>query len=318
MANPVFTRLGNEWSKTASAPTTTPNGYPTMPGYQAGGASSTATADPRFPYQSAPASSGYGYQAPQPGTAYDAEAMAGYEAAMTAPAADAVDRGQMTYDDVIVKSAISFGLLLIGAFIGWTLVAATPAVGMMIAMASILVAFVLSMVVTFSKTIRPALILAYAAFEGLALGALSGAMESIYPGIVIQALLATAAVFGVTLALFASGKIRNSSKLAKFTLIAMIGLIVYRVLNLVLTLTGVVSGGLDQLTVMGMPLGLVVGVLAVIMGAACLIQDFDQVKVGVAKGAPAKYAWSCAFGIMVTVVWLYMEILRILSYLRTD
>ncbi|WP_022867642.1 Bax inhibitor-1/YccA family protein [Schaalia vaccimaxillae] len=313
MANPVFNRLEKEWSQTAISTGQTPNGYPTMPGYQPG-ASPTATVDPRYPYQTAQAGQSQGAGAPT----YSAEQMAQYEAAMSAPAADAVDRRQMTYDDVIVKSGISFGLLLVGAFLGWTVAAANPGLGMMIALGSILIAFVCVLVVSFSKTIRPAVILTYAGFEGFALGAISGVTESVYPGIVIQALLATAAVFGVTLALFASGKVRNSPKLAKFTLIALVGILVYRILDMVLSMTGLLQGGFDQMTFMGLPLGLIVGLVAVVIGALCLIQDFDQVKVGVQQGAPAKYAWMCAFGIMVTVVWLYLEILRILSYLRND
>ena len=72
------------------------------------------------------------------------------------------------------------------------------------------------------------------------------------------------------------------------------------------------------MTVMGIPLGVVVGVVAVLIGTFCLIQDFDRVKVGVEYGAPARAAWTCAFGLAVTLVWMYLEILRLLSYLRND
>ena len=126
------------------------------------------------------------------------------------------------------------------------------------------------------------------------------------------------AVFGVTLALFASGRVRNSSKLTRFTLIALIGILVYRLLDWVLVLTGLVGTSTSNMTFMGIPLGVAVGLLAVLVGAACLIQDFDQAKVGVEMGAPAKYAWSCAFGLMVTVVWMYIEILQLLARLRDN
>ena len=138
-----------------------------------------------------------------------------------------------------------------------------------------------------------------------------------YPGIVIQALIATAAVFAVTLALFSSfGKVRNSPKLQKFVLIALAGIIAYRLLAWILTWTGAVAAHPDTITVMGLPLGAVVGVVAVLIGAMSLIGDFDQIQQGVRQGVPARFAWMCAFGLMVTIVWMYTEILRLLSYFR--
>ncbi|WP_076464087.1 Bax inhibitor-1/YccA family protein [Actinomyces mediterranea] len=312
MSNPVFNKLETEWTQQR-----TPNGYPTMPGYQVGTAGQNSpyaggSYDPRNPY-------GAASQAATGAQAADQAYYQQMEAAYAAPAADAVDRGVMTYDDVIMKTGISLGVLLIGGVVSWTAVAAAPTLGMMLSVVGIIGGFILAMVNSFSKTIRPALILAYAGFEGLALGAISATFEFIYPGIVIQAVLATAAVFGVTLALFASGKIRNSSKLMRFTLIALVGIIIYRLASWILTLTGVLTaGGFDSITIMGFPLGLVVGVVAVFVGAACLIQDFDQAKTGVARGVPAVYAWACAFGILVTVVWMYLEILRIIAAFRNS
>lgn len=306
MANPVFNRLESEWKET------TPAGYPTMPGYQPGSAD---TADStRFPYAAAGAAQASQRQVPT----YDQHALDEAERAYAGASADAVDRGRMTYDDVIMKTGLLFGVLLVGAFLAWMATVANPGLGVLLMGAGMLVGFVLAMVNIFSKTIRPALIMAYAAAQGLAMGGLSAIMEAQYDGIVGQAVLATAAVFAVTLALFASGRVRNSPKLARFTLIALIGILVYRVLNWILVLTGVFStaGGMNDATFMGFQLGTVVGVVAVLIGAACLIQDFDQAKVGVEMGAPAKFAWSCAFGLMVTVVWMYVEILQLLGRMR--
>lgn len=306
MANPVFNRLESEWKET------TPAGYPTMPGYQPGSAD---TADStRFPYAAAGAVQASQRQVPT----YDQHALDEAERAYAGASADAVDRGRMTYDDVIMKTGLLFGVLLVGAVLAWMATVANPGLGVLLMGAGMLVGFVLAMVNIFSKTIRPALIMAYAAAQGLAMGGLSAIMEAQYDGIVGQAVLATAAVFAVTLALFASGRVRNSPKLARFTLIALIGILVYRVLNWILVLTGVFStaGGMNDATFMGFQLGTVVGVVAVLIGAACLIQDFDQAKVGVEMGAPAKFAWSCAFGLMVTVVWMYVEILQLLGRMR--
>ena len=307
MANPVFNRLESEWEQEAR----TPAGYPTMPGYRPGEAGTGA--DPRTAYADQAAAAQAARTAGAP--TFDQRAM---EQAYSAPAADAVDRGRMTYDDVIMKTGISFGLLVVAAMAAWWMTLANPGVGVALMGVGFLLGFVLAMVNIFSRTIRPALVLAYAAAEGVALGGLSAVFEQTYPGIVAQALVATVAVFGVTLALFASGRVRNSSKLTRFTLIALIGILVYRLLDWVLVLTGLVSTSTSNMTFMGIPLGVAVGLLAVLVGAACLIQDFDQAKVGVEMGAPAKYAWSCAFGLMVTVVWMYIEILQLLARLRDN
>ena len=309
MANPVFNRLESEWKET------TPAGYPTMPGYQPGTGAAPGATDPRFPYGAAGAAqASRSQQVPT----YDQRALDEAERSLAGPSADAVDRGRMTYDDVIVKTALLFAVLVVGAAGTWMATVSNPGLGVMLMGLGMLVGFVLAMVNIFSRTIRPALIIAYAAAQGLAMGGLSAVMEMQYQGIVAQAVLATASIFAVTLLLFASGKVRNSPKLARFTLIGLIGILVYRVLNWILVLTGVFSspGGMNDAVFLGMSLGTVVGVLAVLIGAACLIQDFDQAKVGVQMGAPAKFAWSCAFGLMVTVVWMYVEILQLLARMR--
>ena len=282
-----------------------------MPGYRPGEAGTGANPRTAYADQAAAAQAARTAGAPT----FDQRAM---EQAYSAPAADAVDRGRMTYDDVIMKTGISFGLLVVAAMAAWWMTLANPGVGVALMGVGFLLGFVLAMVNIFSRTIRPALVLAYAAAEGVALGGLSAVFEQTYPGIVAQALVATVAVFGVTLALFASGRVRNSSKLTRFTLIALIGILVYRLLDWVLVLTGLVGTSTSNMTFMGIPLGVAVGLLAVLVGAACLIQDFDQAKVGVEMGAPAKYAWSCAFGLMVTVVWMYIEILQLLARLRDN
>ena len=137
-----------------------------------------------------------------------------------------------------------------------------------------------------------------------------------YPGIVAQAFIATLAVTGITLVLFTSGKVRNSPKLAKFTLIGILALLLTRIANAVLVAFGVMSP-IDTIYVKGIPLGVVVSLIAVVLATLSLIGDFDTVKQGVERGAPVQFAWYCAFGIMVTVVWMYVEILRILSILAS-
>ncbi len=256
----------------------------------------------------------------------DAATNAHLEGMYTAPPAGAIETDRMTVEDTVWKTAGLFGILLVTAVVGWTWTwssaVATGQANMMPWIIGALGGFVLAMVVTFTsrKKVRPGLIWAYAAFEGLFVGGISAFFELIWPGVVIQATLATVAVVGVTLALFASGKVRASAKMTKIVMIAMFGYLAFSVLNLILMWTGVpMAGGafgLYSMEVMGIPLGLIIGVLVVFMAAYSLVLDFDQIQQGVRNGAPRKFGWLGAFGIMVTVVWLYVEILRILAILR--
>ncbi|RLP83802.1 Bax inhibitor-1/YccA family protein [Mycetocola lacteus] len=253
-----------------------------------------------------------------------AQAQAGTQAQMSAEqlqhlynqpvgAVDASDR--MTVEDTVVKTGISFAILVVGAVIGW----AVP----VLMIPAMIVGFVLAMVNIFKKAPSAPLVLAYAAAQGLFLGALSLTFERMFPGIVLQALIATLSVIGVTLALFASGKIRASKKATKIFMIAMVGYLVYSLVNMVLMMTGVLGSGAmfglnSRVEIFGIPLGVLLGIVVVIMAAYSLVLDFDSIQRGVQNRAPKVYAWAGAFGIMVTVIWLYTEILRMIAIFRSN
>ncbi len=254
----------------------------------------------------------------------DAAAQAQLEGMYAAPSAGAVETDRMTVEDTIWKTVGLFAVLLVAAVGGWVWtmapVAETGVPTLMPWIIGLIGGFVLSLVVIFTsrKKVRPALIFAYAAFEGLFVGGISAYFEMIWEGIVLQATLGTLSVVGVTLALFASGKIRASKKATKVFMIAMVGYLVFSLLNLVLMWTGVNTNpwGLLGEQIAGIPLGLIIGVLVVIMAAYSLVLDFDSIQQGVRNGAPRQYGWIGGFGIMVTVVWLYIEILRIIAIVR--
>jgi uncharacterized YccA/Bax inhibitor family protein len=226
------------------------------------------------------------------------------------PSATPAQTDRMSYEDTIVKIAVSFGILAVGAIVGWML----PA----LFLPAMIVGFVLALVNIFKKKPSRALVLSYAAVEGVFVGGISSFFETSFPGIVSQAVLGTLVVVGVTLALFASGKVRASAKATKVFLIAMVGYLVFSVLNMILMMTGVSQGpfGMRGFEIMGIPLGVIIGILVIIMAAYSLVLDFDSIKTGVERGAPRAYGWTAAFGIMITVVWLYLEILRLLAILR--
>lgn len=227
------------------------------------------------------------------------------------PSATSIDTDRMTYDDVIVRTLGIFGLLLVGAFVGWMM----P----QLAIAGAIVGFVLAMVNIFRKKISPALILAYAAAQGVFLGGITGLLEAVLPGIAIQALLGTGAVFGTVLVLFANGKVRTSPKLTKIFMVAIIGYLAFSLVNVVLMWTGVSTdpwGLRTGLDIAGIPLGVIIGALAILLASYSLVMDFEVIKAGVEHGAPKVFAWKASFGLTVTLIWLYVEILRLLAILR--
>ena len=221
------------------------------------------------------------------------------------PAASSADTGRMTYEDTAVKTVVLFAVLVATSAVGWFV----PA----LAIVGALVGFVLAMVNTFKREPSVPLIVLYAAAQGLFVGGISQLFNVQWSGIPLQAALATFVTVGVTLALFASGKIRASAKATKIFLIAMVSYLVFQLVNVVLQLTGVVQ---SQFGLQSGWLGVVIGLLVVVMAAYSLVLDFDQIQQGVRRGIPAKYGWTGAFGIMVTVIWLYVEFLRLIAILR--
>lgn len=228
------------------------------------------------------------------------------------PAAGPADTGRMTFDDVIVKTTACLGVLLAGA-------AVTLFVSMGLASLLMIVGalggFVLALVNTFKKQPSPALILAYAGLEGLFLGGLTRVLDTMYPGVGLQAVLGTLSVFTVTLLLFKSGKVRATPKAMKFFMIALVGYALFSVVNLVMMMTGLTS---EPFGLRSGIIGVAIGVLAIGLAAFSLVMDFTSIEDGVRNGAPQRFSWTAAFGLTVTLVWLYVEIIRLLSILRGE
>jgi uncharacterized YccA/Bax inhibitor family protein len=220
------------------------------------------------------------------------------------PAATTADTGRMTYDDVVVKTAIVFVAVLAGAVVGW------QAPGL--ALIGIIGGLALGLVNSFKRNPSPALIVGYGLLEGLALGGITTVFNARYPGIAAQAVLATFSVFAVVLVGFRSGRLRTSPRLNKIFFIAIMGYLVFQLLNLVLV------GFAGQASLRTGGLGLVIGGIAVLLASYSLVMDFEFIRAGVQQGVPARFAWTAAFGLTVTLVWLYLELLRILAILRSD
>jgi uncharacterized YccA/Bax inhibitor family protein len=234
------------------------------------------------------------------------------------PAAGPAETGRMTYDDVIVKTAMCLAVVMAGAAV--TLFVSLSLATMLMIVGA-LGGFVLALVNTFKKQPSPALILAYAGLEGLFLGGLTRILDGMFPGVGLQAVIGTLSVFAVTLVLFKSGKVRATPKAMRFFMIALIGYAVFALVNMVMMMTGAVQepfGLRTSFEIFGIPLGVFIGILAIGLAAFSLIMDFTSIEAGVSSGAPERFAWTAAFGLTVTLVWLYVEIIRLLSILRGE
>ncbi len=243
------------------------------------------------------------------------------EAMYNRPSAGGHDTGRITWRDALNAITATLGLIIIvGAavmFLPKALELAMGEQGLQIGYAISMLASIVGaiggliavIVNAFRKKPSMVLTLTYALFEGMFVGGISGVFEAQLPGIVFQAVLGTLAVAGSITVLFRMGLVRTSPRLTKIFMVALGAYMLFAIVNLVIVL----MGG-DSLRT-GV-LGLAIGALAVLMASYSLVMDLELVKNAVDNGAPRNYAWAGALALAVTIVWLYVEILRILAILR--
>ena len=232
------------------------------------------------------------------------------EQSYNAPAASSMRTGRMTLEDVVAKTGFLFAILVVVGALAWSL--NLGALGLLV---GFLGGFILAMVISFSKNIKPGLVIAYAGLEGLALGSLSKAYETVQPGIVSQAVIGTVAAFAGVLIMYRNGTLRATPQFTRAVIGAAIGYFILGLASLIASFFGV-GQGYGFYGVSG--LGLLLAVAGVGLASLFLVLDFDQIEKGVAAGVPEKESWRASFGLMVTVVWLYLEVLRLISILRND
>lgn len=211
----------------------------------------------------------------------------------------------MTIDDVVTRTAITLGLAVVTG-------ALTILFGLWsLALPAFLVGLVTSLIIIFKRTPSAPLVLVYAAAEGIVLGAITGLFDHIYPGIAFQAIIGTFGVFAAMLIVYKTGAIRVTPRLTKWVIGATVGAAVVMLADLVIRLLGGSLGIRD-----GGPVAIVFSLLVIGIAAFNLLLDFEQADQMIRSGVPARWAWFAAFGLMMTLVWLYLEILRLLSYLQ--
>ena len=225
----------------------------------------------------------------------------------------------MTVDGTVNKTAVCLLLLLATASWTWSLAAVDPLTGrgnpaaagpwMMVGMIG---GFVTAIATTFKKEWAPVTAPAYAMLEGLALGGLSSVFEARYPGIASQAVFLTFGTLGALLLAYRSGLIRATDNLRLGLFAATGGIALIYLVNFVMHFFG---SGIPMIHGSS-PIGIGFSVVVVGVAALNLVLDFDFIEQGAAQGAPKYMEWYGAFGLMVTLVWLYVEILRLLSKLQ--
>jgi uncharacterized YccA/Bax inhibitor family protein len=236
-----------------------------------------------------------------------------------------VDTGRMTIDSAVQKTAISIAVVFATAFATWWWIGDIVESGNLVneeaagragllGMVGAGAAFLLSLVNSFKRVISPALVLAFAAAEGVALGAISKFFDAQFgDGIVTNAVLGTFAALAGTLAAYKFFDIKVGAKFRTFVIAGMFGMVGLGLLSLVLSLFGIQTGLFGFGT-----LGFIMAVVGLVLGVFMLILDFDFIENGVAAGIPERESWRAAFGITVSLVWIYTNLLRILAIFSQD
>jgi uncharacterized YccA/Bax inhibitor family protein len=224
----------------------------------------------------------------------------------------ATDR--MTIDDVVVRTV---GLLLLTGVSGalaWALVPQSL-VGPIWIM-SALAGLVIGLVISFKRITSPPLILTYAVVEGVFVGLVSKFFEYRFPGIVLQAVVGTFGIFLVMTALYKFRVIRATPRFARGLIAAVWGVLAIILVNFILSLFGVYTGLRGDASGKGGALAIGFSLVVIVIASLTFILDFDLIEQSVRAGAPRQVAWTCAFGLLVGLIWVYLEVLRLLSYLR--
>jgi uncharacterized YccA/Bax inhibitor family protein len=246
---------------------------------------------------------GNGYAQPQ-----------GYGTGYAPPAAPT---RMMTLDDVVVRTVALLALTGVAGALSWILLPDDSPVMAAALIGSMLAGLVLGLVISFARITNPFLIGLYAVIEGVLLGVVSRFFEERWPGIVVQAMIGTFGVFAIMAVLYKMKVLRATPRFTRGVIGALIGVVVLGFVNYIVYL----FGGNLHLVDYGTSgkvgwLPIVFSLVCIVVGALTFILDFDAVDQGVRYGLPERYAWYCAFGILVGLIFLYWQILRFLSYLR--
>jgi len=288
--NPVFDRLNKQIEKERYAGFGSPQGNP----QQAQQGTQAATS---------------GYATQDAMTAQQLNEM--YNQAPAGP----TDTGRVTVDDVVVKSITLFVVTIAVAFVSWFWTEANTNMTLPFWLGGMFGTLILGFVIAFMKKVSVPLLMVYAVLQGAFLGAFSQYIASVpqYDGVVQMAVLATLCVFVAMYVGYATGFVKVNDKTRRMFFFAIVGYGLFSLLQVVLLMTGVIDGwGFGDSGMLGIGLS----ILGVGLASYSLAIDFDSIDRAVQMGAPKKYSWLLAHGLIVSIVWLYIEFVRLFARLR--
>ncbi len=216
---------------------------------------------------------------------------------------------RLTVDDVVMHTLGLFAIVAVTGAVGWALAPSSPGIGI----AAGLGALALSFAIGFGRVIRPPLVIVFAVLEGFAMGVISRFYEERFHGIVLQAVLGTGVIFIVMLGLYRSRRLRATPRMARIVTSTLLGVVALGLIDLVLRAT---TGSHLPILNDASPLGILVSLAILVVASLQFILDFDYIERAIRAGAPRNEAWRASFGLLVGFVWVYLELLRLLSKLR--
>jgi uncharacterized YccA/Bax inhibitor family protein len=229
------------------------------------------------------------------------------------PSAGPLRTGRVTMDDVIMKTLGLFAIVVGVGAAGWIVSDINRALGQMFWIGGMIGTLILGLVIAFKKTISVPLIVGYAVLEGLFVGAVSNVFNDVYgQGLVATAVVATLATFAGMFLAYKSGLIKVTDKFRRIVTLMIFGYAIFAVVNFIFAMISNTPFGFGGT---GM-LGIAISIFAVGLASVSLALDFDAIDRAIRSGAPQQYSWLLAHGVIVTLVWLYIEFLRLLARMR--
>ncbi|WP_159941779.1 MULTISPECIES: Bax inhibitor-1/YccA family protein [unclassified Nocardiopsis] len=288
-----------------------PTGY-SQPGY----------GQPGYGQQQGYGQPGYGQPYPQQGYGQPYPQQGYPQQGYPGGPVQSADNQPMTIDDVVVRTGMTLGVVAAFGAVNYFLFGSAPGIALMLTLVGAIGGLILGLVIAFKQITNPAAILTYGALEGLLVGGLSAFLAYTLEAstgqagaggtLVTQAVVGTVLVFGVMLAMYKFRIIKVTDGFVKAVTYAVIGAAALMLVNFVLSFF--ISGGLGLRE--PSPLGLLVGIVFVVLAALTLAVEFRGIEEGLSAGVPNKLAWQFAFGLTVSLVWLYIEILRLLWIIK--
>ena len=221
--------------------------------------------------------------------------------------------GRVTFDDVIMKTLALFAILVVVAGVSWAVTAGSPGLTTPVWLLGMFGGLAVGLAIAFMKKVSVPLIVTYAVLEGAFVGAFSRVMEQAYPGIVVTAVLATLCTFAGMFLGYKTGLVKVTNKSRRIFGFAIMGYLLFSLVNVFALFLGLTTGwGFGGSGLLGIGISL----LGVGLASYSLAIDFDSIDHAVRVGAPERFSWLLAHGLIVSVVWLYLEIVRLLARMR--